>query len=248
MEPDTPINLLANPAEITKVSCSITWSDGAYNGGKPILDYLIEYDQGTGFMWTTLVSSVTQKEYQVENLIQGVTYKFRVLARNEVGYSSASEELEVLTAIVPEAPIDVVTSVVANDIVIDWNHPSADFNADYGASLIRYSIVIQSSDEENFYEELNHCDGSNTAIIDSHTCSIPISVLLGAPFDLSTSVYAKVLATNVVGDSQYSIVGNGAYITMSYPPDAPTNLLRDEETTSMTVLAFTWTNGASNGG
>lgn len=35
---------------------------------------------------------------------------------------------------------------------------------------------------------------------------------------------------------------------MSYPPDAPTNLLRDDSTTTRTVLAFTWTDGASDGG
>ena len=73
-------------------------------------------------------------------------------------------------------------------------------------------------------------------------------MLLGAPFNLSTDVYAKVIASNVVGDSQSSEVGGGAYISMSYPPDAPNNLLRDEESTSRSIIAFSWTDGASNGG
>lgn len=65
---------------------------------------------------------------------------------------------------------------------------------------------------------------------------------------LVTSVYAKVAATNVVGDSIYSEVGNGAEIAISFMPDAPVNLTRDEENTSLTVLSFTWQDGASNGG
>lgn len=170
------------------------------------------------------------------------------MARNEVGYSLTSDEFSVLTAIIPDAPHDVVTSVVANDIVIDWSHMSNDFDSDYGAALLSFTILIQASDEESYYTEVGNCDGANSAIILEKSCSIPISVLLGAPFYLSTSVYAKVAATNIVGNSQYSSVGNGAYITMSYPPDAPANLLRDEDLTTKTVLAFTWTDGASNGG
>lgn len=62
------------------------------------------------------------------------------------------------------------------------------------------------------------------------------------------SVYAKVAATNIVGDSLFSQVGNGAVIAMSYPPDAPRNLRRNEDVTTRTVLAFYWSDGASNGG
>jgi hypothetical protein len=138
--------------------------------------------------------------------------------------------------------------VVANDIVIQWNAPSTDFMADYGTELLHYTLMIQGVDETSFYTELNNCDGSNPDVMSNQQCSIPISVLLGSPFLLSDNVYAKVSASNVVGDSQYSDVGNGAIITMSYPPDAPTNLLRNDASTTRTVLAFTWTDGASDGG
>lgn len=43
-------------------------------------------------------------------------------------------------------------------------------------------------------------------------------------------------------------MGNGALIEMSYPPDAPANLLRDEAVTTRTVLGFSWSDGASDGG
>jgi hypothetical protein len=132
--------------------------------------------------------------------------------------------------------------------MIDWTAASVDFLADYGADIISYTILIQAVDQFSFYSSLDYCDGSDTSVIDQTSCEIPISVLLGSPFNLVDSVYAKVAATNVVGNSLYSSVGNGAIITMSYPPDAPDNLLRDEAITSRTVLGFSWTDGASNGG
>jgi hypothetical protein len=53
VEPEPPINLLENQSEITKTTVSFVWSDGE-NGGKPILDYKVEYDQADGVSWTTL--------------------------------------------------------------------------------------------------------------------------------------------------------------------------------------------------
>jgi hypothetical protein len=75
-----------------------------------------------------------------------------------------------------------------------------------------------------------------------------MSVLIGSPYFLSGSVHAKVSASNIVGESAFSPVGNGAVITLSFPPDAPILLKRNEELTSQTKLAFSWSDGPSNGG
>jgi hypothetical protein len=40
-------------------------------------------------------------------LTPGTTYKFKVTSRNSVGYSLESEEIEILAAKVPDAPIDL---------------------------------------------------------------------------------------------------------------------------------------------
>jgi len=55
-------------------------------------------------------------------------------------------------------------------------------------------------------------------------CSIPISTLTNSPFNLmwGQSVRAKVIASNIVGDSLESFVGNGAKLTRK--PDPPINL------------------------
>ena len=42
--------------------------------------------------------------YKAENLITGVTYKFKIEARNSYGYSVFSDVLNILCASKPEAP------------------------------------------------------------------------------------------------------------------------------------------------
>lgn len=57
---------------------------------------------------------------------------------------------------------------------------------------------------------------------------------------VSSSVFAKVAAVNVIGTSDYSSIGNGAIISMSYAPDPPTGLARDEDETTRTQLGLLW--------
>jgi len=45
----------------------------------------------------------------MQNIIPGLTYRFRVKARNVVGFSSLSSELAIIAAVVPGAPLTVTT-------------------------------------------------------------------------------------------------------------------------------------------
>ena len=53
------------------------------------------------------------------------------------------------------------------------------------------------------------------------SCSIPVSVLQSSPYSLTwgSSVYAKIIATNIKGNSALSNSGNGAIIVTN--PDPP---------------------------
>ena len=59
-KPDPPRNLARDSLTTDKTQIGITWQDGASNGGQPILDYRISYDQGTG-TWVVLQSGITSK-------------------------------------------------------------------------------------------------------------------------------------------------------------------------------------------
>lgn len=69
---------------------------------------------------------------------------------------------------------------------------------------------------------------------------IPVTNLRDSPFnhDWGASIYAKVSATNIVGSSDESQVGNGALILTQ--PDAPINLSDDTDITDHTQIGLTW--------
>lgn len=59
-------------------------------------------------------------------------------------------------------------------------------------------------------------------------------------------MFAKVVATNVYGDSEQSTEGNGAVYTRV--PDAPINLAEDNSVRTSTDNGLTWSPGAHDGG
>lgn len=45
--PDTPI-LTQDKSATNRMQVALVWTDGAYNGGQPVIDYQISSDQGVG--------------------------------------------------------------------------------------------------------------------------------------------------------------------------------------------------------
>jgi hypothetical protein len=74
----------------------------------------------------------------------GLTYKFKVEARNSHGLSEYSEEIILLAAFKPEAPITVSTSNLNDKIVVAWSEP-----IDNGFPITGYQIYIR--DESGTY-------------------------------------------------------------------------------------------------
>jgi hypothetical protein len=72
--------------------------------------------------------------------------------------------------------------------------------------------------------------------------------LLAAPFSLpwGSSVYAKIIATNLVSSSAASDLGNGAIILTN--PDAPLQLQNVPATTNASRIGLSWVTGSANGG
>jgi hypothetical protein len=68
------------------------------------------------------------------------------------------------------------------------------------------------------------------------------------PFNLEwgDSVYIKVLATNVKGDSLFSLPGNGGIILRV--PDIPVNLRDMPDITTAYQIGLEWDDGPNNGG
>jgi len=80
------------------------------------------------------------------------------------------------------------------------------------------------------------------------TCTIPVTVFKAAPYSLDwgVGVYAKVIATNLYGDSVESLEGNGAIITTT--PDKPINLAENYSQRTKSTIGMTWEAASFTGG
>ena len=88
--PDAPVSLANDPTTTTDTSIRFTWSDGASDGGTPVIDYAVYYDQDSD-SYVLLDDAVLDKFYVTAvTLTPGVTYKFKVTARNTVGSGAES--------------------------------------------------------------------------------------------------------------------------------------------------------------
>jgi hypothetical protein len=60
----------------------------------------------------------------VVGLTTGVTYKFKVAARNEYGLSFDSNEVFILAAQLPDVPEAPTTTISGSNVLIDWEMPN----------------------------------------------------------------------------------------------------------------------------
>jgi len=87
------------------------------------------------------VTGVVASLYKAVGLTAGVTYKFKIEARNTYGYSVYSNELSILCATVPSVPATPANSNILNQVKFDWTAP-----ADNGLAITRYTVLIRQSD------------------------------------------------------------------------------------------------------
>jgi hypothetical protein len=77
------------------------------DGGMPVIDYRIFYDQGLG-SFVELDSGIDTQYYASSvSLTPNVIYTFKVQARNSVGFSLDSQTVSIRAARIPDIPIDL---------------------------------------------------------------------------------------------------------------------------------------------
>lgn len=84
--PSPPRNFGGTPA---KTAVTLAWQHPADNGGRPIVDYTIQYRAAGTSTWQTLTHPPsTATSYQIDGLTSGTAYEFQVAAVNEIGEST----------------------------------------------------------------------------------------------------------------------------------------------------------------
>ena len=135
-------------------------------------------------------------------------YTFTVSAQNSYGYGANSTTVDILCAFVPQPPISVVTSNFGNSILIDWTP-----GATNGSPITAYAIYIRKQDN-TYAQNLLYCNGAYAVFVSGKQCTVPLADLTSSPFNLllGDHVDVKVIAINVYGPSEFSAVGDGAFI------------------------------------
>lgn len=76
--PDEPLNLQNDPSITDAYQIGLTWEAPTFDGGSPVIDYKVWYDNGSGSTFEELAVNIAELTYTATGLTQGVTYKFRV--------------------------------------------------------------------------------------------------------------------------------------------------------------------------
>jgi len=97
------------------------------------------------------------------------------------GFSFKSLEVSILAAQIPAVPATPVTTWYreSDEVVVSWVAPD-----NGGSPITSYTIYIRQSDGTTYTTELTYCDGSDLTILQAAQCTIHVSALKAAPFEL----------------------------------------------------------------
>ena len=118
------------------------------------MDYRVSIAE-TGQPYQSVAESVTSRNYLATDLTPGLTYNFFVEARNEYGYSVASEVFSMLCAYKPEAVDRVSTFNEDDQLIVHWSSPVTN-----GSPITSYIVSVQPHDSSEFIEETTGCNGA----------------------------------------------------------------------------------------
>lgn len=116
-------------------------------GGSQINSYNLQWDQATnGATWTNVIgfspSSLVLTATLTNGVTGGLTFRFRVRARNVHGWGAFSSVLSIKAAQIPDQMDPVSTSIdgPTGGVSIEWNMPHDGFQ-----DIENYLIEIQTS-------------------------------------------------------------------------------------------------------
>jgi subtilisin family serine protease len=138
--PSAPLDLAIASYGLNQVGLS--WTIPATNGGDTITDYVIEYSSNSGSTWTTFTDLVTSlRSATVTDLVNGVSYIFRVSARNSAGTGDPSVVSAAVSPGLPTAPCCITEMLVGPQYVaLRWGAPTFDGGSTVTNYVIEYTI------------------------------------------------------------------------------------------------------------
>lgn len=88
-------------SDVTKNSCKLTWEPPEYDGGSPILHYVLERREAGRRTYIPVMSGENKLSWTVKDLIPNGEYFFRVKAVNKIG---GGEYIELKNPVIAQDP------------------------------------------------------------------------------------------------------------------------------------------------
>ena len=180
-EPQTPEDWFVWRGDATdNTQIEVYWSalTAPENGDSEVLTYNVQWDQGTGeFVELVGESSSWLGLAHIEDGLddfEGLSFEFKIRARNKWGWGAYSATKSVVCATVPARPDMVVTEIDPTEggFKITWVAP------DYrGEVVTNYTVQVWSKTDDDWVLSLETCDGEDATVVADEACIIPMSTI-----------------------------------------------------------------------
>lgn len=105
---------------ITSDGMTIKWEAPGFDGGSPILGYHVEKKDRNSLLWMKVNSTIiSNKEYRIIGLMEGLEYSFRVYAENNAGLSPVSEQSKHALAVSPVGKFHIIGFISNSACFVD---------------------------------------------------------------------------------------------------------------------------------
>ncbi|XP_073206434.1 myosin-binding protein C, cardiac-type [Lepidochelys kempii] len=106
--------------------CTVQWQPPKYDGGQPILGYILERKKKKSYRWMRLNFDLLKElSYEAKRMIEGVVYEMRLYAVNSIGMSRPSPASQPFMPIAPpsEPTHFTVEDISDSTVTLKWRPP-----------------------------------------------------------------------------------------------------------------------------
>ena len=202
---------------------------GASTGGSKIIGYQVYYRQ-IGGAWVAADGQAldTATSFEVSNLTAGVTYEFKVVAVNAIGFGPDGAMARAIPANSPQAVTGLSANATDAAVQLIWGAPIQPITPQLGGTY-KYRVEY-SADNVNWF--LGNNNQGTSAGVTNLSNGVPYTFRVSAGYTISGQTYYGEVATIVA--------------TPRGLPGAPQNLTITQLSATSTQL--NWAAPISNGG